>query len=204
MPIRAILLSVWSLTAAVSGLGLSPAALAAPWTLCADHAVRAEQAHRLPHGLLRAIAKVESGRYSKARGEVLAWPWTVTAEGRGRYLPSKAAAIAEVERLRARGIRNIDVGCLQINLHYHPDAFESLEAAFEPATNAEAAARLLVELRGAWGSWTRAVGNYHSNTPTLSGPYRVKVYRTLFKDRRRAPEAERRKRKAERRARKAN
>ena len=204
MPIRPILLSVWSLTAAVSGLGLSPAALAAPWTLCADHAVRAEQAHRLPHGLLRAIAKVESGRYSKTRGEVLAWPWTVTAEGRGRYLPSKAAAIAEVERLRARGIRNIDVGCLQINLHYHPDAFESLEAAFEPATNAEAAARLLVELRGAWGSWTRAVGNYHSNTPTLSGPYRVKVYRTLFKDRRRAPEAERRKRKAERRARKAN
>ncbi len=28
-------------------------------------------------------------------------------------LTSKQAAIAEVERLRARGVRNIDVGCMQ-------------------------------------------------------------------------------------------
>ncbi len=117
------------------------------------------------------------------------------AEGRGRYLPNKGAAIAEVEALQARGVRNIDVGCMQINLRYHPDAFDNLEAAFDPATNVEAAARLLVTLKDSWGSWTRAVGNYHSNTPTLSGPYRVKVYRTLFNDRRRAAQAERRDRK---------
>ena len=166
------------------------------WALCADFATRAEQAHRLPRGLLRAIAKVESGRYEENRREVLAWPWTVMAEGRGRYLPSKAAAIAEVEALQARGIRNIDVGCMQINLRYHPDAFVSLEAAFDPAANVEAAARLLLDLRDAWGSWTRAVGNYHSNTPTLSGPYRVKVYRTLYKDRRDLAKSKRRGKKA--------
>jgi hypothetical protein len=157
-----------------------------PWDLCAATIRQAERAHRLPHGLLGAIAKVESGRYLGSRAEVFAWPWTVTAEGRGRYLPSKAAAIAEVEALKARGIRNIDVGCLQINLYHHPDAFDSLEAAFDPAENAQAAANLLVELRDTWGSWVRAVGNYHSNTPTLSGPYRVKVYRTLYRDRRKA------------------
>jgi hypothetical protein len=165
-----------------------------PWAACAAHAEAAERAQRMPRGLLRAIAKVESGRPGPTAGskgpEVLAWPWTVMAEGRGRYLPSKAAAIAEVEALKARGVRNIDVGCMQINLHYHPDAFADLEAAFDPEANVQAAARLLVKLRDDWGSWTRAVGNYHSNTPTLSGPYRVRVYRTLFKDRRSAARAE--------------
>ena len=37
-----------------------------------------------------------------------------------------AAAIAAVTRLRARGIRNIDVGCMQVNLHYHGQHFETL------------------------------------------------------------------------------
>ncbi len=194
MQIRAIPLAVWILTAAFSWLGASAPAGAggalSPWALCASHAALAERNHRLPWGLLRAIAKVETGRYRKAEGEVLAWPWTVMAEGRGRYLPSKRAAMAEVEVLRARGVANIDVGCMQINLYYHPEAFDSLEAAFDPATNTEAAARILAAFKDTWGSWTRAVGNYHSNTPTLSGPYRVKVYRTLFKDRRRAARAE--------------
>lgn len=185
-------------------LCLSPAAAPAraeipvpapgPWAACAAHAEAAERAHRMPRGLLRAIAKVESGRPGPTAGqkspEVLAWPWTVMAEGRGRYLPSKAAAIAEVEGLKARGVKNIDVGCMQINLYYHPDAFADLEAAFDPEANVQAAARLLVKLRDDWGSWTRAVGNYHSNTPHLSGPYRVRVYRTLFKDRRSAARAE--------------
>src|SRR3546814_15246449 len=71
------------------------------------------------------------------------------AEGRGRFLPSKAAAIEEVRRLQARGIRNIDVGCLQVNLHYHPDAFASLETAFDPEANAAYAADFLVRLREA-------------------------------------------------------
>ncbi len=200
MPTRIPTSLIWIVAAALLWPSLPSAAQAgagaAPWGLCAAHAAAAERAHGLPRGLLRAIAKVESGRYRKPEGEVVAWPWTVMAEGRGRYLPSRAAAVAEVERLRARGIRNIDVGCLQINLFYHPDAFPSLEAAFDPAANAEAAARLLVELRRTWGSWTRAVGNYHSNTPTLSGPYRVKVYRTLFRDRRRAIAADREARRA--------
>jgi Transglycosylase SLT domain len=190
MQIRTLSLAIWFLSLA---LPASAGDTAAPWRLCATYAASAERNHRMPRGLLRAIAKVETGRYRAAEGEVLAWPWTVMAEGRGRYLPSKQAAIAEVEALRARGVRNIDVGCMQINLFYHPDAFDSLEAAFDPAANTQAAARILVDLKDTWGSWTRAVGNYHSNTPTLSGPYRVKVYRTLFKDRQRAARAELRK-----------
>jgi soluble lytic murein transglycosylase-like protein len=142
---------------------------------CSAPIVRAERAHRVPRHLLAAIARVESGRWDRDSGVILAWPWTVTAEGRGRFLPTKAAAIAEVEALRARGVRNIDVGCMQINLRYHPNAFETLEQAFDPAANVAYAVRYLRDLRAQWGSWTRAVGNYHSNTPTLSGRYRAKI-----------------------------
>jgi len=164
---------------------------AAPWRLCAEAVTRAGQKQGLPDGLLGAIAKVESGRRRASDGELLAWPWTVTAQGRGRFLPSKAAAIAEVQALRARGMHSIDVGCMQINLRYHPDAFDNLDDAFDPARNAAAAARLLAALRTARGSWTGAVGIYHSARPTLNGPYRVKVFRTLFQDRRRAKQATR-------------
>ena len=73
-----------------------------PWTLCARAVGDAERAAGIPEHLLQAIALAESGRTSKAHRARLAWPWTVMAERRGRYLPSKAAAIAEVKDLQAR------------------------------------------------------------------------------------------------------
>ena len=68
------------------------------------------------------------------------------AEGQGRYLSSKLEAINEVRELQARGIRNIDVGCMQVNLYHHPDAFFSLEQAFDPAANVTYAAQFLRSL----------------------------------------------------------
>lgn len=163
----------------------STASLAAPasadlseaWRLCRDQSKLTEAVSPLPPALLDAIAAVESGRWHAGDKAVLAWPWTVTAEGKGQFLPSRAAAVARVEALRARGIRNIDVGCMQINLRYHPEAFASLEEAFDPHRNIGYAAQFLTGLRARYGSWTAAIGRYHSSTPQLSGPYRVKVFR---------------------------
>ena len=163
----------------------------APWTLCAQAIGRAEPAQGLPAHLLQAISKVESGRWSDRESAVFAWPWTVMAEGRGRYLPSKAAAIAEVEGLRARGVSNIDVGCMQINLRHHPDAFESLDEAFEPARNVAYAAALLLRLRADTRSWTRAIGRYHSATPVYGNRYRRKV-QTAWREERHAANRRRR------------
>ena len=174
-----------------SGLAQTPADSWDSWASCARLTDRAERAHGLPVHLLSAISKVESGRWHAPSGATLAWPWTVTAGGKGRFLPSKKAAIAEVERLRARGVRNIDVGCMQVNLSYHPEAFASLEEAFDPAQNVAYATRFLRDLKARWGSWTRAVGNYHSNTPTLSGRYRVKVFRALYAEKHRIAKARR-------------
>ncbi len=135
----------------------------------------------VPAVLMRAIALTESGRWDDGEGASVAWPWTVMAEGTGQFLPSKAAAIAEVRALQDRGVRNIDVGCMQINLHFHPDAFSSLDAAFDPVRNATYAAGFLNRLKARTGAWWTAVGRYHSATPRLASYYQSKVAARLGK-----------------------
>jgi len=149
-----------------------------PSRVCALEAARAERALAIPAGLLDAIAIVESGRWDADRRASFAWPWSITAEGKGQFLPSKAAAIAEVKRLRAQGVRNIDVGCMQVNLHHHAQAFASLDEAFDPTRNMDYAARFLTDLYEAHGSWPVAAGRYHSATPVHFHRYQAKVLET--------------------------
>jgi hypothetical protein len=130
--------------------------------VCIDTALRINAAERLPKDMLASIAITESGRTDPDSKAKVAWPWTVTSGGEGQYFPTKAAAVAEVRRLRAKGVENIDVGCMQINLKYHPDAFASLAEAFDPETNVRYAARYLKDLRQAWNGWSEAVRHYHS------------------------------------------
>ncbi len=160
-----------------------------PWDLCARHVSEAERLMRVPLHLMQAISKVESGRWNRDRKALFAWPWTVMAEGRGRYLPNRRSAIAEVRRLQARGVRNIDVGCMQINLYWHPDAFDNLEQAFDPAYNVAYAAVFLQELRGETRNWPDAVGRYHSMTPERMRAYRQKVLRRWQEEKREARRA---------------
>lgn len=123
---------------------------------------------------MHAIGVVESGRQDELGGRT-AWPWTINAEGRGAYFDTKAEAIAAVTALRARGVRSIDVGCMQVNLMYHPDAFTSLDDAFDPASNTRYAARFLQRLFAQTGTWPAAAAGYHSLNPELGGPYGRKV-----------------------------
>ncbi|HXP95259.1 MAG TPA: murein transglycosylase, partial [Telmatospirillum sp.] len=139
---------------------------------------RQEKAQGIPDRLLHAISLVESGRWDSESKASFAWPWTVMAEGEGRFLPSKAAAIAEVRKLQAAGVRNIDVGCMQVNLLAHPDAFASLDEAFEPATNVAYAARFLVGLHDSTQNWPTAGAYYHSQTPNLAAPYKARLVST--------------------------
>jgi hypothetical protein len=72
---------------------------------------------------------------------------------------------------------------MQINLHFHPDAFESLEAAFDPARNTSYAGGYLKRLRDGTKSWRLAVARYHSATPQRGAFYRTKVYDFLRDER---------------------
>ena len=173
------------------------------WAACARHIEAAEDILNLPPKILAAISLAESGRYSKEHSATLAWPWTVMAEGRGRYLPTREAAIAEVEALKARGVRNIDVGCMQINLMYHGEHFDTVEQAFDPAFNIAYAAKYLLDLRRETRSWVRAMTRYHSATPVHAERYRAKVL-SIWREARNAAQrehaAERRAQVVERRA----
>jgi hypothetical protein len=146
-----------------------------PGEQCRTAIAAAERGHGVPAQLLASIGRIESGKRDPITGVRGAWPWTINAEGQGYYFESKAEAIQAVEALRARGVRSVDVGCMQVNLMYHPTAFPNLDMAFEPAVNADYAARFLVELHAQSGDWTTATAHYHSANPDEGGPYADKV-----------------------------
>jgi hypothetical protein len=145
--------------------------------VCAAMAGATERAEGIPPGLVLAVALAESGRWLEADRRSQPWPWTVTAGPESFYLASKQDALQKVRELRAAGRSNIDVGCMQINLGYHGDAFASLEEALEPASNVAYGARFLKRLRLQTRSWARATARYHSSDPDRGKAYRDKVYR---------------------------
>ncbi len=143
---------------------------------CEAAADAAEQGFGLPAGLLRAIGIVESGRWQPALNRSAPWPYAIDVGGYDLFMDDLPQAVGKVASLRQEGFESIDVGCFQINLLYHPDAFASLEEAFDPAANAAYAARFLLDLHARSGSWEQAVADYHSAVPELGEPYRLRVY----------------------------
>ena len=136
---------------------------------------------RLAAASAEAIAEVESGRPDPSTGRLQPWPWTINAEGAGAFFASKAEAIAAVRTLQARGVRSIDVGCMQVNLMFHPAAFASLDEAFDPRVNALYAAHFLNALYSGSRDWSNAIGAYHSQTQALAADYRRRVV-ALWRD----------------------
>jgi len=181
------------LLAAAVLVGLAPARAAAdnrdmtPGHRCLAAAIQWEQRLETPDGLIRAMALAESGRWDSLDGRSIPWPWTVNNGGSGTFFSTKAEAIREVRRLQRDGETNIDVGCMQVNLHWHGDNFVSLEQAFEPEINMTVAADILARQYRAHRDWQVASGNYHSATPHLHQRYRKKVNALLASLDERAP-----------------
>ena len=152
---------------------------AAGGNLCLDAIANAEAGRAIPKNVLSAIAHVESGRRDEKTRGFAPWPWTINAEGKGYFFKSKREAIAAVKNLQKSGMRSIDVGCMQVNLHHHKQAFASLDEAFDPKLNVAYAARYLRGLYNDSQSWSTAIGNYHSATPEFHYRYREKVMASL-------------------------
>ena len=95
------------------------------------------------------------------------------------FFDSKAEAITAVRSLQASGVRSIDVGCMQVNLMHHPDAFASLDEAFDPMRNALYAGRFLGSLYQRSSNWIVAAGWYHSATTELAADYIKRVTANL-------------------------
>lgn len=142
---------------------------------CTPVLTAAERRYGIPTGLLLAIGMVETGRLHPVTRRIQPWPWSANALGQGAVFATSGQAVDWVRQKQASGIQSIDVGCAQVNLMYHPQAFRTLEAAFSPAINADYAARFLLSLFRTSGDWATATGWYHSQTASRADAYRAQV-----------------------------
>ena len=88
---------------------------------CHSAMVRASAQTGVPLRLLLALAPTESGlQRARGRGPAYPWPWTVNTNDRGSFhFRTREAAEKYLHALVAAGIDNIDIGCMQINWHWH-------------------------------------------------------------------------------------
>ena len=134
----------------------SAAAAPSDGAVCEREMRAASLAQGVPLGVLYAVGMTETGN----RGSL--HPYALNIQGRTVFTSSASAALAEFAKARTRGIKLIDLGCMQINHHYHGRNFASPAAMLDPAGNVAYAARYLRELRQQEGSWTMAVARYHA------------------------------------------
>lgn len=146
-----------------------------PEMMCLRYAQNLERTLRIPSGLLTAISLAETGRTNPETGQMGSWPWTINVNGEGRYFETKEEAVEETRKLLDSGQRSIDVGCMQVNLRYHPTAFRSIDEAFDPMNNVSYGAKFLLSLRDLQGSWAQAVERYHSADDGRRAEYRERV-----------------------------
>jgi hypothetical protein len=142
---------------------------------CLTAIEKTEHVAKLPPKLLRAIGMVETGRVDPQTGTAAPWPWSINVAGTDHVFATKRDAIAAVKAARSAGVQSIDVGCMQINMLHHPNAFASLDEAFDPEANVAYASTFLWRLHGDLGSWPAAAAAYHSMTPSLANAYVARV-----------------------------
>ena len=143
--------------------------------LCGLAANKISQEYQIKPELLQTIASVESGRWVEEKQQRIAWPWTVQANGSGHYYKSKEEAVKAVKLLQEKGIKNIDVGCMQINLKYHGHAFNSVEDALEPTKNVAYSAEFLRKLYHKTGNWQKTAMQYHSKNHNKGMIYKKRL-----------------------------
>jgi soluble lytic murein transglycosylase-like protein len=143
------------LAAAFISSAASLSAQAAP-NACERHILTAARNHGIPAGILYAVGLAETGRKGSLH------PHALNIEGRAVFPPSATMAIAEFERARRSGHKLIDLGCMQVNFHYHGNQFRNVADMLDPARNVDYAARFLKRLKDKHETWSMAVARYHA------------------------------------------
>ena len=148
-----------------------------PAALCDRAALHASQSTGVPVDILLAIARVETGR--RQNGSLSPWPWTINADGKGAFYPTKAEATAAATAHLTDGTGTFDIGCFQLNIRWHGAGFATFDDMFDPEQNAAAAAQFLMSLYKEMGNWSDTVAAYHSRTPDLAQTYLNQVKAVL-------------------------
>ena len=117
---------------------------------------QAASKYKVPLGILYAVGLTETG----IKGNLHAY--ALNLEGTTVYSLNKEQAIERFHTARAAGMKLIDVGCMQINYHFHRGSFSSVSDMLNPRRNVDYAAKFLAELKEREGSWTLAVARYNA------------------------------------------
>ncbi len=123
---------------------------------CEREIIAAARKHGVPVGILYSVGLAETGRNGSLQ------PYALNIEGKTVFAGSLGEALRVFHRARKSGRKLIDLGCMQINHHYHRQAFSGLRAMFDPRRNVDYAARFLADLKRRHESWTMAVARYHA------------------------------------------
>ena len=123
---------------------------------CEREMTRAAAQHGVPLNVLYSVGLTETG----SRGGLS--PYDMNVDGQAVHSTSLAEAMARFAQAKGRGAKFIDIGCMQINHHFHSADFHSLSEMFDPARNVEYAANFLKSLKAQEGSWTLAVARYNA------------------------------------------
>lgn len=130
---------------------------AAPRTTSCEHEIAdAAKRYGIPLAVFYAVGLNETGTKGRLQ------PFSMNIDGKPSTNASLAEALTAFHVAKAAGAKMIDVGCMQINHHYHGAHFVSLEAMFDPAQNIDYAARFLRELKIRERTWTMAVARYNA------------------------------------------
>ena len=157
--------------AAPSGAARAEGSLA-----CEREMTRAAAQHGVPLNVLYSVGLTETGH----KGELS--PYDMNVDGQAVHSTSLAEAMARFTAAKGRGAKFIDIGCMQINHHFHGAEFRSLSEMFDPVRNVEYAANFLKVLKAQEGSWTLAVARYNAGpgNPAAERTYVCSVIRNMI------------------------
>ena len=113
---------------------------------CEREMVRAAAVNDIPLNVLYAVGLTETGH----RGTL--GPYDMNVDGRAVHSATLDEAMTRFAQETQHGARFIDIGCMQINHHWHAADFRSLTDMFDPASNVRYAANFLKDLRQREGS----------------------------------------------------
>jgi soluble lytic murein transglycosylase-like protein len=152
-------------------LASSAASAVAGPMACEREMMRAAAATGVPLNVLYSVGLTETGR----RGQLE--PYDLNIDGREVRSDSLAEAMARFAAAKAGGAKLIDIGCMQINAHYHAMHFASLGAMFDPRRNVDYAANFLKSLKAEVGTWTLAVARYNAGPRQPGGGAHLRLRR---------------------------
>ncbi|MDB5525948.1 MAG: lytic transglycosylase [Rhizobium sp.] len=140
----------------IPALAISISDASASTGVCEREISAAALKYKIPEGILYSVGLTETGRKGSLQ------PWSLNVEGKAYFARSPAEAVETFDLAERQGAKLIDLGCMQINHHYHGEHFRGVAEMLEPRKNVEYAAKFLAQLHAKHVTWTMAVARYHA------------------------------------------